>query len=70
MPMIQVYMLKGRTDAQKRQLIEAMTDVMVEVCGSKPERVGVIVSEIDPTNWGRAGVPHSDNAQAVSEVSQ
>ncbi len=70
MPMIQVYMLQGRTDAQKRQLIEAMTNVMVEVCGSKPERVGVIVNEIDPANWGRAGVPHSDNAQPVSEVSR
>ena len=68
--MIQVYMLQGRTDSQKRQLIEAMTNVMVDVCGSKRERVGVIVNEIDPANWGRAGVPHADTAETVKEANR
>jgi 4-oxalocrotonate tautomerase len=60
MPLIQVHMLKGRTDQQKRQIIEGMTKVMVDVCGLSPERVAVLLHEMDADNWGRAGVPMAD----------
>jgi 4-oxalocrotonate tautomerase len=62
MPLIQVYMLKGRTGQQKRRLIQELTDVMVDVLGSNPERVSVVVHEMDADNWGRGGVPLSDEA--------
>jgi 4-oxalocrotonate tautomerase len=65
MPLIQVHMLKGRTDQQKRQIIEGMTKVMVDVCGSSPERVAVLLHEMDADNWGRAGVPIADELRAA-----
>jgi 4-oxalocrotonate tautomerase len=60
MPLIQVHMLKGRTDEQRRQIIQGMTNVMIDVCGSNPERVTVLVHEMDADNWGRGGVPMAD----------
>ena len=65
MPLIQVHMLKGRTDQQKRQIIEGMTKVMVDVCGSSPERVAVLLHEMDADNWGRAGAPMADELRAA-----
>jgi 4-oxalocrotonate tautomerase len=70
MPLIQVHMLKGRTDEQKRQIIESMTKVMIDVCGSSPERVAVLLHEMDADNWGRAGVPMSDETPAVDGPSR
>jgi 4-oxalocrotonate tautomerase len=60
MPLIQVHMLKGRTDEQRRRIIQGMTNVMIDVCGSNPERVTVLVHEMDADNWGRDGVPMAD----------
>ena len=68
MPLIQVYMLKGRTSEQKRRLMEGMTEVMVEVLGSERERVGVVVHEMDAENWGRGGVPMSDEVVVPSDL--
>jgi 4-oxalocrotonate tautomerase len=69
MPLIQVHLLKGRTDQQKRRLIRELTDVMVDVLGSDPVRVTVVVNEVDAENWGRGGVPLSDEAPDSSRVS-
>ncbi len=69
MPLIQVYLLKGRTGQQKRRLIRELTDVMVDVLGSRPERVNVVVHEVDADNWGHGGVPLSDEAVDIGRVS-
>jgi 4-oxalocrotonate tautomerase len=69
MPLIQVYLLKGRTGQQKRRLIRELTDVMVDVLGSRPERVNVVVHEVDADNWGLGGVPLSDEAVDIGRVS-
>jgi 4-oxalocrotonate tautomerase len=66
MPMIHVYMLEGRTGDQKRRIIEGMTSAMVDVCGSKVERVGVIIHELPAENWGRGGAPMSDEIRSAN----
>ena len=66
MPMIHVYMLEGRTGDQKRRIIEGMTKAMVDVCGSKVERVGVIIHELPAENWGRGGAPMSDEIRLAN----
>ena len=66
LPMIHVYMLEGRTRDQKRRIIEGMTNAMVDVCGSKVERVGVIIHELSADNWGRDGAPMRDEIQATN----
>ena len=60
MPMVQVYMLSGRSEDQKRQLMEGITNLMVDICGSQRERVGVVVHEVGAENWARGGVPLAD----------
>ena len=60
MPQVHIYMLSGRTLDQKRRLIEEMTRVMVDVAGARAERVGVVLHEVDGENWGRGGVPLSE----------
>jgi 4-oxalocrotonate tautomerase len=69
MPLIQVHLLKGRTDQQKRRLIQELTNVMVDVLGSDPVRVNVVVNEVDAENWGRGGVPLSDEGPHPGRVS-
>ncbi|MFJ5697225.1 2-hydroxymuconate tautomerase [Arthrobacter sp. NPDC093139] len=55
MPVVQVHMRAGRSAEEKRQLINALTDAVVRVLGSKRERIVVLLDEIDPESWGQGG---------------
>ena len=57
MPFIQVSMLEGRTEEQKRALLRRLTEVTVETLGAKPESVRIVISEVDPLHWSVAGEP-------------
>lgn len=57
MPMIQVSMLEGRTEAQKRALMRALTQATVDALGSAPESVRVVINEVNPLHWAVAGEP-------------
>jgi 4-oxalocrotonate tautomerase len=48
-------MRAGRSVEEKRRLIEAITDAVTGVLGSKRQRVVVILDEIDPESWGQGG---------------
>jgi len=54
-PVIQVHMRAGRSAEEKRRLIEAITDAVTGVLGSKRQRVVVLLDEIDPESWGQGG---------------
>ncbi len=43
MPVVTVKMLEGRTDDQKRALVEKVTDAVVETTGASPEKVSIII---------------------------
>ncbi len=62
MPVVTVQMFEGRTLEQKRKLVKAITDAMVEHAGARPDGLHVVLQEIPPENWGRAGVLGSDRA--------
>lgn len=64
MPVITVETWEGRTVEQKRRLVAALTDAMVEHFGSNPERTYVLIYDIPKKNWGRAGVLSSDEEAA------
>lgn len=64
MPVVTVQLWEGRTVEQKRALVKAITDAMVEHAGAKPEGLHVILQEIPRGNWGRAGVLGVDRADA------
>ncbi|MBT4501609.1 MAG: 2-hydroxymuconate tautomerase family protein [Gemmatimonadetes bacterium] len=60
MPFIEVKMLEGRTEEQKRKLVAAITDALVEICDVKPEGTMVTIEEYPRNHWATAGVLISD----------
>jgi 4-oxalocrotonate tautomerase len=60
MPVVTVQMFEGRTLEQKRKLVKAITDAMVEHADARPDGLHVVLQEVPPENWGRAGVLGSD----------
>lgn len=60
MPMIRVELSKGRTEAQKRALVEDVTAAMVKHCNCAPESVHVVFFDVDNSDWAVAGKFLSD----------
>ncbi len=56
MPFVTVHMWEGRSVAQKRALVAAITQAMVDHAGARPDALHVAISEYPKENWGRAGV--------------
>ena len=60
MPFAQLYILEGRTEEQKRALIEKVTSAIVEAVNAPKENVRVWIHEMPKENWGIAGVTAKD----------
>jgi 4-oxalocrotonate tautomerase len=60
MPFINVKMLSGRSQEQKRELAEVITKEVVRILKIKPEVVEVVIDEYPPQNWASAGKLYSD----------
>jgi 4-oxalocrotonate tautomerase len=56
MPVVTVEMWEGRSVEQKRKLVRAITDAMVEHAEARPEALHVILYEVPRENWARGGV--------------
>jgi len=61
MPNIQVEMLKGRTVEQKREMVRKVTDVIVETLNCSREVVRIVINEMEPENFGKAGILKIDS---------
>ncbi|WCG82409.1 4-oxalocrotonate tautomerase family protein [Pectobacterium sp. A5351] len=48
---------EGATAEQKRQLIEGVTQLLVDVLNKNPKTTVVVIDEVDTDNWGIGGVP-------------
>lgn len=46
----------GVTKEQKAQIVAEVTQTLQSVLGKKPEHTHVIIDEIEPENWGFAGM--------------
>jgi 4-oxalocrotonate tautomerase len=56
MPVVHVQITRdGVTADQKRRIVAEITRTLQTVLGKKPEHTHVIITEIDPQNWGFAG---------------
>ena len=55
MPLAQISMLEGRSDDQKRAVIEKVTAALVEAVGVPVETVRVVITEVPKTQWGIGG---------------
>ncbi|WP_421882838.1 tautomerase family protein [Methylibium sp.] len=50
MPFAQVYLVEGRTEDQKRAVIEKVTQALIEAVSSSKERVRVWLIEVPKEN--------------------
>lgn len=56
MPVVTVQLWPGRTKEQKRKLVKAITQAMVDHADAKPTHLHVILQEVPKEDWALAGV--------------
>jgi 4-oxalocrotonate tautomerase len=62
MPYVNVRIAKGAvlTREKKLALVEGITRVLVDTLDKRPENTHIVIDEIDPDNWGVAGMLVTD----------
>jgi 4-oxalocrotonate tautomerase len=55
MPFLTVRILAGRSSEQKGALVRDLTEAMSRNLNVEPERVNVVIHEVEPGNWARGG---------------
>ncbi len=60
MPLIEVHLLEGRTDEQKKALLEALTKAVRDSLGSPIESIRIWIEEFSGQDYMAAGVWHGD----------
>jgi 4-oxalocrotonate tautomerase len=60
MPFAQIYLMEGRSEEQKRAVIEKVTQALVEAVGAPVENVRVWIHDMPKENWGIAGKSAKD----------
>ena len=61
MPYVTVRMLEGRTDEQKRALVEKVTAAVAETTNAPVENVVVFIEDMPKNHYAVAGKLFSDN---------
>lgn len=57
MPFVNVKITRdGVTAKQKAQIVAEITGTLERVLGKRPEHTHIVIDEIDPENWGYAGL--------------
>jgi 4-oxalocrotonate tautomerase len=71
MPYINVKITRdGVTAQQKAQIVAEMTQTLQRVLGKKPEHIHIVIDEIDPENWGYAGMLTTEYRRQSATQSQ
>jgi len=60
MPYVTVKMLPGRTEEQKKALVEKVTQAVTETTGAPKEAVVVFIEEMAKNHYAVAGIRKSD----------
>jgi len=63
MPIIQIHLMEGRTEAQKEEMMRNVTQGVVDALGVKPESVRILVQELRSGHFAVAGEPKYAEAQ-------
>lgn len=56
MPIIQVHLLQGRSVAQKRRMVAAVTEALVASLDIPADSVRILIDEMHPEHFALAGV--------------
>lgn len=60
MPFVQIFLLEGRSEEQKRDVIEKVTNAVCEAVNAPAENVRVWIHDMPKSNWGIAGQTAKD----------
>ena len=60
MPNVTIQWYAGRTDQQKSEIVQAITDAMVGIGNTTPDQVHIVFQDVEKTNWGNKGRLASD----------
>lgn len=60
MPLAQITMVEGRTEDQKRAVLEKVAEALMEAVGAPRETIRVAIQEAPKTNWGIGGKSMKD----------
>ncbi len=60
MPLIEIHMLEGRTEAQKKALLEAVTRAVRDSIGAPVETIRVWIQEFSRPEYMAGGVWYGD----------
>ncbi len=60
MPLVEIHLLEGRTDEQKKALLSAVTEAVHASIGAPLETIRVWVQEFSPREYMAAGVWYAD----------
>ena len=60
MPLVEIHLLEGRTDEQKRALLAAVTRAVRDSVGASEESIRVWIHELRRTEYMAAGVLAAD----------
>lgn len=63
MPLIEVHLMRGRTDDQKRALLEGITQAAHAAIDAPLSSIRVWINELDPTDLMVAGEMASDRLE-------
>jgi 4-oxalocrotonate tautomerase len=63
MPFVQIFLLEGRTEEQKREVIEKVTHAVCEAVDAPPENVRVWIHDMPKANWGIGGQTAKDRGR-------
>ncbi|MBI2539473.1 MAG: tautomerase family protein [Deltaproteobacteria bacterium] len=55
MPVVQVYMYKGRSKEVKKELVRRITKDFEEVAKVPPEALHILFNDVDKDDWGTRG---------------
>ncbi len=55
MPVVRIEMFEGRTEEQKKDLVESITREMERVIGCDPQQLYIIFEDVKKANWGLGG---------------
>jgi 4-oxalocrotonate tautomerase len=61
MPVVTIQMAKGRTQEQKRALVEGITNTVMQTLKVDPDWVTILISELERENSARAGTLLSES---------
>ena len=61
MPILNIHMMRGRDTDTKRELVKRLTDVVCETLGAPPDKVRVIISEMENEHYAVGGVLKLDS---------